>query len=39
MDPELTRKNLRLGIALFALALVLFAGAIVVAEIYNVLAD
>ena len=32
MDGELARKNLRLGLALFVLALVLFAGAIVVAE-------
>ena len=36
MDAELARKNIRLGLALFALALVLFAGAIVVAEIYNI---
>jgi hypothetical protein len=39
MDPELTRKNLRLGLALLALVLVLFAGSIIVAEIYNALAD
>jgi hypothetical protein len=37
MDPELARKNLRLGLALFALALVLFAGSIVVALIYRAL--
>ena len=36
MDPETARKNVRLGIALFALALVLFAGTIVIAKIYNV---
>jgi hypothetical protein len=36
VDPELARKNVRLGIALFALALFLFAGSIVIAEIYNV---
>jgi uncharacterized membrane protein len=36
MDAELARKNLRLGLALFVLALVLFAGTIVVAEIYNI---
>ena len=35
MDPELARKNVRLGLLLFGLALVLFVGAIVVAEIYN----
>jgi uncharacterized membrane protein len=39
MDGELARKNLRLGLALFVLALVLFAGAIVVAEIYNVVSS
>ncbi len=37
MDPELARKNVRLGLALFALALVLFAGSIVVAIIYRAL--
>jgi hypothetical protein len=37
MDPELARKNVRLGLALLAVALVLFAGSIVVAEIYNAL--
>jgi hypothetical protein len=35
MDPELSRKNIRLGLALFALTLILFAGSIVVAELYN----
>jgi hypothetical protein len=35
MDPETARKNVRLGLLLFALALVLFAGSILVAEIYN----
>jgi len=35
MDPELSRKNLRLGLALFVLTLILFAGSIVVAELYN----
>ena len=39
MDGELARKNLRLGLALFVLALVLFAGAIAVAEIYNVVSS
>jgi hypothetical protein len=37
MDPELARKNVRLGLALFALALLLFAGSIVVAIIYRAL--
>jgi hypothetical protein len=37
MDPELGRRNIRLGLALFALALVLFAGSIVVAIIYRAL--
>ena len=37
MDPELARKNVRLGLALFALALVLFAGSIVVALVYRAL--
>ncbi len=37
MDPELARKNVRLGLALLAIALLLFAGSIVVAEIYNAL--
>jgi len=35
MEPELARKNLRMGILLFVLVLVLFAGSIVVAEIWN----
>jgi hypothetical protein len=33
-NAELARKNLRWGAALFALALILFAGSIAVAEIY-----
>jgi hypothetical protein len=37
MEPELARKNLRLGLLLFALVLILFAGSIAVAEIYNAL--
>jgi hypothetical protein len=36
MDPETARKNVRLGLVLFAVALVLFAGSILIAEIYNV---
>jgi uncharacterized membrane protein len=35
MDPETARKNIRLGLALLALALVLFGGSILVAVIYN----
>jgi hypothetical protein len=36
MDPATARKNVRLGLVLFAVALVLFAGSILIAEIYNV---
>jgi hypothetical protein len=35
MDPETARKNVRLGLALLALVLILFAGSIVIAVIYN----
>ena len=35
MDPELSRKNLRLGLLLFGLVVVLFAGSIIVAEIWH----
>ena len=34
-NAELARKNLRWGVGLFVLALILFAGSIAVAEIYN----
>ena len=34
MSTDIERKNNRLGLALFALAMLLFVGAIVVAEIY-----
>jgi hypothetical protein len=37
VEQELARKNIRLGLALLAIVLVLFAGSIVVAEIYNAL--
>jgi hypothetical protein len=37
VDPELSRKNVRLGLILLAVVLVLFAGSIVVAELYNAL--
>ncbi len=39
VDPELARKNIRLGLLLLAVVIVLFAGSIVVAELYNALAD
>jgi hypothetical protein len=35
MDPETARKNVRLGLALFVFALVLFGGSILVAVVYN----
>jgi uncharacterized membrane protein len=35
MDPELARKNMRLGLALLTFALVLFGGSILVAVVYN----
>jgi hypothetical protein len=35
MDPELSQKNVRFGLLLFLVALVLFAGSIVIAELYN----
>jgi hypothetical protein len=35
MDPETARKNARLGLALLALVLILFAGSILIAVIYN----
>jgi uncharacterized membrane protein len=39
MDPETARKNVRLGLALLGLALLLFAGSILIAEIYNVVSN
>jgi hypothetical protein len=35
MDNDLSRKNLRLGLLLFGLVIVLFAGSILVAEIWH----
>jgi hypothetical protein len=35
MEPELARKNVRLGALLFGLVVVLFAGSIVVAVIWD----
>jgi hypothetical protein len=34
IDPELARKNIRTGIALFAIALLLFAGTFAVGLLY-----
>jgi hypothetical protein len=34
LDPETSRKNVRLGLILFGVYLVLFAGAVAVAFIY-----
>ena len=35
MEPELSRKNLRLGLLLFGLVVVLFAGSVLIAEIWH----
>ena len=35
MNPDLARKNLRMGLALFFLVLVLFGGSILVAAIWD----
>ena len=35
MDPETARKNVRLGLALLALVLILFGGSILIAVVYN----
>jgi hypothetical protein len=35
MEPELSRKNIRLGLLLLGLIVVLFAGSIIVAEIWH----
>jgi hypothetical protein len=37
MEPELARKNLFLGLVLLAVALVLFAGSLAIAVLYNAL--
>jgi hypothetical protein len=39
MEPEIARKNVRLGLVLLGLALILFAGSILIAEIYNVVSN
>ena len=38
MEPELARKNVRLGLLLLGIALVLLAGSVVVAVIYDAVA-
>ena len=38
MDTELNRKNMRLGLLLFGLALLLLAGSVAIAVIYDALA-
>jgi hypothetical protein len=35
VDPELSRKNMRLGLLLLGIALVLFAGSVAIAIIYD----
>jgi hypothetical protein len=37
MPPELGRRNLLLGLVLLAIALVLFAGSVAIAILYNAL--
>ena len=37
MNPEIVRRNIRLGLALLVVVIVLFAGSILVAELYNAL--
>ena len=38
MDPELSRKNLQLGLILLGIALVLLAGSVAIAVIYDAVA-
>lgn len=38
MDPELARRNNRLGLILFGVALVLVAGSVAIAVIYDAVA-
>ena len=35
MDPELSRRNMRLGLLLFGIALVLAAGSVAIAVVYD----
>jgi hypothetical protein len=37
LDPELSRQNIRFGLVLLAVILVLFVGSVIVAIIYNAL--
>jgi hypothetical protein len=37
VDPELSRQNIRFGLVLLGVMLVLFVGSIIVAVIYNAL--
>lgn len=37
MDPELARKNMRLGLLLLGVALVLAAGSVAIAVVYDAL--
>jgi hypothetical protein len=38
LDPELARKNMRLGLLLLGVALLLLIGSVVVAVVYDALA-
>jgi hypothetical protein len=38
MDPELSRKNIRLGLLLLGIALILLAGSVAIAVIYDAVA-
>jgi hypothetical protein len=38
MNPELARKNMRLGLLLFGIALLLAAGSVAIAVIYDAVA-
>jgi hypothetical protein len=38
MDPELARKNMRLGLLLLGFALILLAGSVAIAVIYDAVA-
>jgi hypothetical protein len=38
MDPELARTNMRLGLLLFGIALLLAAGSVAIAVIYDAVA-
>jgi hypothetical protein len=38
MDPELSRRNIRLGLILLGVALILLAGSVAIAVIYDAVA-